>query len=82
MAPKRAGRADDIRQYKSDEYLDESFRGALAKFGPEALAPRGYPRPTGGVEEARAATRQAIDAFFLAMLAGRGDVEGAHVAAE
>lgn len=66
-APKSSGRDRDIEHYKSDAYLDASFRGALRKFASSSMAPRRYATPEGSLEDAELRASRLISAFFAGL---------------
>lgn len=65
--PKSSGRDRDIERYKSDAYLDASFRGALRKFASSSMAPRRYATPEGSLEDAELRASRRISAFFAGL---------------
>jgi hypothetical protein len=71
-APKSCGRGRDIEHYKSDTYLDASFRGALRKFANSSMAPRRYAIPEGSLEEAERKAGRFVSAFFSSLRTPRG----------
>lgn len=71
-APKSCGRGRDIEHYKSDAYLDASFRGALRKFTNSSTAPRRYAIPEGSLEDAELKASRFISAFFADLRTPRG----------
>lgn len=71
-APKSCGRGREIEHYKSDAYLDSSFRGALRKFANSSTAPRRYAIPEGSLEDAELKASRFISAFFADLRTPRG----------
>jgi hypothetical protein len=71
-APKSSGRDRDIERYKSDAYLDASFRGALTKFASSSMAHRRYAIPEGSLEEAEQKAGSFVSAFFSSLRTPRG----------